>query len=177
MRHVFGQDANSSGDWNAHSPMQEAEAFWQVVRRLPLDQPLPPTLWLHVLDPGHREITVIAPEDGPHGYPISFPGPRLVIRPGHTALTLTVSADMETPGGKGGVRCSTIIKGKFHELGWVQWHRDGRRGCGRRQGTFGLPEDVGIIRLEITPFNGTDFHICNLKVEAAFASSGVLPIG
>lgn len=165
------------GDWNAHYPTQEAEAFWQVVRRLPPDQPLPPTLWLHVLDPQHPEIAVAAPEDKPHGLPYSFPGPRLVIRPGHTARTLTIAADMETPGGSGGVRCFTIIKGKVHEIGWVQWHRDGRRGRGWRQGTFDLPEDVGIIRLDITPFNGTDFHVRNLKVEAAFAASGVLPSG
>ncbi len=165
------------GDWNAHYPMQEAEAFWRVVRRLPLDQPLPPTLWLRVLDPQHPEITVSAPEDGPHGYPRSHPGPRVVIRPGHTAQTLTVAADMETPGGSGGVRCFTIIKGKVHEIGWVEWRRDGRRGRGWRQGTFDVPEDVGIIRLEITPFNGSEFHIRNLKVEAAFAASGILPIG
>ena len=163
------------GDWNAHGSMQEAEAFWQVARRLPLDQPLPPTLWLRVLDPQNPKITVTAPEDEPHGLPYSFPGPRFVIRPGRTARTLTVAADMETPGEGGGVRCFTIIKGKVDDLGWVQWHRDDRQSRGWRQETFDLPEDVGIIRLEITPFNGAGFHIRNLKVEAAFAASGVLP--
>ena len=82
---------------------------------------------------------------------------------------------METPGGSGGVHCYTIIKGKGHELGWVRWHKDDRQGREWRQATFDLPEDVGIIRLAITPFNGTDFHVRNLKVEVAFAASGVLP--
>jgi hypothetical protein len=167
-----------NGDWNAHGPTQEAEKFWHIVRHLPMDQPLPPTLWLNVLDPQQPEMTFAAPEDGPHGYPISFPGPRLVIQPGHTAQTLTVVAEMETPdpnGGRGGLRCFTKIKGKVHDLGHVQWHRDGRQGRQWREATFNVPKDAGIIRLAITPYNGTNFHIHNINVNATFTTNESSP--
>lgn len=159
------------GDWNACGSEKEAEAFWLVVQQLPADQPLPPTLWLNVLAPQDSEKTIAEPEDGPHKYPYSHPGPRFVIRPGGTAKTLTVSADMETSGGCGMVRCFTMLSGKVYEIGQVYWHMDSRKGRQWRQETFDLPEDVGIIRLEIMPFNGTDFHVRNLKVKAGFVDS------
>jgi hypothetical protein len=165
----------ANGDWNAHGPSQEAEKFWQCARLLPVDQPIPPTLWLHVLSPERPEMTFRAPEDGPHGYPISFPGPRLVIKPGHTVQSLTVATEMETPdprGGRGGVRCFTRIRGKAHDLGRVAWYEDGRQGRQWRATTFRLPPETGIIRLDITPYNDTDFHVRNIRVKS---TSSVTP--
>jgi hypothetical protein len=103
--------------------------------------------------------------------PLSHAGPRLVIRPGQRARTLTVSADMETPGGRGHLRCFTMIDGKVRDLGNVEWHRDGRAGQEWRTATFDVPEDVGIIRLEITPASGDDFHVRQIKVKAVFAAT------
>jgi hypothetical protein len=159
------------GDWNAHGCAQQAEAFWQIVRRLPPGAPLPPTLWLHVLDRDKPALDFPAPEEGPHKYPLSFPGPRLVIRPGQKAKTLTVSADMETPGGSGSVRCFTMINDKVHDLGWVEWHNDKRKGREWRSARFDLPEGVGIIRLEIMAYGGSEFHVRALKVAAVFAEA------
>ena len=109
-----------------------------------------------------------SPEAGPHHYPLSFPGPRLVIRPGQTAKTLTVSADMETPGGGGYIRCFSMIDGKFADLGDVLWYKDDRKGREWRTSTFEVPKDVGIIRLEITPWSGSNFHVRAIKVRARF---------
>ena len=172
LRGMLAMLISEKGDWNAHGSISEAEKFWHLARQLPPDAPLPPMLWLNVLDRNHPELDFPAPEEGPHGLPYSFPGPNLVIRPGHKARTLTVLADMETPGGRGGVRCFTRIDGKVHDLGSsVQWHRDGRKGREWRTGTFDVPEDVGIIRLRITPASGSDFHVRDLKVRATFAPS------
>ena len=98
-----------NGDWNAHGPMQQAEAFWQVARRLPPNEPIPPTLWLQVLDRDHPTLVFRSPQEGPHGLPRSFPGPNLVFRPGHRAQTLTVSAVSSR--GDGGIRCFTTSGG------------------------------------------------------------------
>jgi hypothetical protein len=160
------------GDWNAHGAAGQAEGFWRVARRLPADKSLPPTLWLHVLDRDRPAMEFPSPEDGPHGMPRSHAGPRLVIRPGQTAKTLTVSADMETPGGSGGVRCFSMIEGKVETLGWVQWHRDNRKGREWRTATFEVPKGVGIIRLDITPYNSSEFHVRALKVRADFLPQG-----
>ena len=157
------------GDWNAVSSADQAEKFWQVVRRLPADKPLPPTLWLNVLDRDRPAMQFPPPEDGPHGLPFSFSGAQLVIRPGQTAKTLTVSADMETPGGGGYVRCFSMIDGKVADLGNVPWYKDDRKGREWRTATFDLPAGVGIIRLEITRWSGSNFHVRAIKVQARFA--------
>jgi len=157
------------GDWNSHGPAIRAEEFWRVVKRLPTNEPLPPTLWLHVLDANKPAMEFDSPEAGPHHYPLSFPGPRLVIRPGQTARTLTVSADMETPGGGGYIRCFSMIDGKVADLGDVPWYKDDRKGHEWRTSTFEVPKDVGIIRLEITPWSGSNFHVRAIKVQARFA--------
>jgi len=175
LRAMLAMLIEDQGDGNAHGPMTEAEAFWEIARRLPAGEPLPPTLWLQVLDRDHPERNFPDPEAGPHGLPRSFPGPRLVVRPGHRARALTVSALMETPGGGGGVRCFTLIDGKVHTLGRVQWHADRRPGREWRSATFAVPDQAGIIRLEITPFKGSDFHVRELKVRAAFAPPGAEP--
>jgi beta-lactamase regulating signal transducer with metallopeptidase domain len=168
--------ADADGDWNAHGPMREAERYWELVRRMPGDKSLPAMLWLNVLDQQNSELVFPTPEDGPHGLPYSFPGPNLVIRPGQKLRTMTVSADMETPGGNGGVRCYTMIEGKAHDLGRVNWHKDGRRGREWRSATFAVPENAGIIRLRITPASGDDFHVYELKVKATFALSTSAPV-
>ncbi len=169
LRAMLASLISCGGDWHAQGPGREAEAFWQVARRLPPDQPLPPTLWLDILDRDRPALDVPAPEDAPHGLPLSFPGARLVIRPGQTVQTLTVSADMETPGGGGGVRCFTIIGNNFRQLGTVEWHQDNRPGREWRTATFAVPADAGIIHLEITPYNRSIFHVHELKVAATFA--------
>jgi len=178
IRAMLAALVGADGDWNAHGPAQEAESFWQCARLLPPDQPMPPTLWLHVLSPERPEMSFPAPEDGPHGYPISFPGPRLVIKPGHSVQSLTVAAEMETPdprGGQGGVRCFTKIRGKVHDLGRVAWHKDGRPGRQWRTSSFKLPPETGIMRLDITPYNGTDFHVRNLRVKSTFSVTAASP--
>jgi hypothetical protein len=157
------------GDWNANYPMREAEEFWRVVQELPPDAPVPPTLWLTVLDREHADLDFPAPEEGPHGLPFSEPGPTLVVRPGLTALTLTVSADMETPGGTGGVRCFTWVEDHAEDLGSVSWYPDERPGREWRTETFWLAKDVGIIRVRIVPAAGHDFHVRELKIRATFA--------
>jgi len=168
LRAMLASLFDCKGDWNSHGPAIRAEEFWQVVRRLPADKPLPPTLWLHVLDANKPAMEFDSPEAGPHHYPLSFPGPRVVIRPGQTARTLTVSADMETPGGGGRVRCFSMIDGKVADLGDVLWYKDNRKGREWRTSTFEVPKGVGIIRLEIEPWSGSNFHVRALKVQARF---------
>jgi hypothetical protein len=164
----------ANGDWNA-GPAVEAEEFWQIARQLPADK-LPNLLWLHQLTPTRPDLEFKNPEDGPHKYPFSFPGPRIVIHPEHHGKTLTVSADMDCPNGAvGGVRVFMFRNGKVRPLGWVQWHADGRKGREWRTATFDLPEDTDVIRLEIKAGNGTDFHVCNFKVAATFAPSTAAP--
>ncbi len=113
LRAMLGMLITEKGDWNAHGASGQAEKFWRIASRLPTDKPLPPTLWPHVLDADRQAIEFPTPEDGPHGLPLSHPGPRLAIRPGHTAKTLTVSADMETPGGGGGSDVSRSLMGRL----------------------------------------------------------------
>ena len=170
VRGMLAAMIEANGDWNAYGPMQEAEAFWRLARQLPASEPLPPTLWLNVLDRDHSEFDFLAPEDEPHGMPFGDPGVSLVVRPGQKVATLTVSADMETPGGFGYVRCFTMSTGKPNDLGEVQWYRDSRPGHEWRTATFDVPADIGIIRLEITPAAGNDFHVHEMKVKAVFAA-------
>lgn len=42
----------TKGDWNAHGPAKQAEAFWKIVRALPADEHLPPMLWRRICPPG-----------------------------------------------------------------------------------------------------------------------------
>lgn len=176
LRAMLAMLIGEKGDWNAHGASSQAEAFWKIVRRLPITEPLPPTLWIHVLDRQHPDLILADPEAGPHGLPLSFHGPNLVIRPGQKARTLTVSA-VEKPGGNGGIRCFTTINGKIHTLGWVQWHEKGRPPGSLQAGTFKVPKGAGIIRLRITRYNGTDFHVHNLKVSANFVEDQPAPTG
>jgi len=168
IRAMLASLLDCKGDWNAHGPATQSEKFWQVARRLPTNEPLPPTLWLHVLDANKPAMEFDSPEAGPHHYPLSFPGPRLVIRPGQRARRLTVSADMETPGGGGCIRCFTMIDGKVTDLGDVLWRQDKPKGREWLTSTFEVPKDVGIIRLAIAPFSGSEFHVHAIKVRAEF---------
>jgi len=175
LRAMLAMLMDAKGDWNAWYPMNEAEAFWKIVRRMPPGDPLPPLLWLDVLDREKPERDYPSPDDGRHRYPLSFPGPNLVIRPGQRALRLTVSADMESPGGIGGVRCYTFIDGKVHGLGRVSWYADRRAGREWRTGTFDVPEDAGILQVRIEPEAGKELHVYEIKVNAEFAPEPVPP--
>ena len=159
---------SAGGDWNALGPMRETDAFWHLVKQLPPDAPLPPTLWLGVLDPNRPELIFSKPEDGPHGLPRSYPGPNIVAPPGYRIQTLTVSAYME--GSSGHIRCLTYVDGKVFDLDYVNSSRDPGKDGEWRTSTFEVPEDTGIIRLRITPAVGSDFHVRTIKVKAGFPS-------
>jgi len=156
------------GDWNSHGAERQADAFWQAAQQMPAGQPLPPTLWLHVLAPSRPAIALADAEAGPHGYPISFPGPNVVFRPGTKPRTLTISAEMDTTGGGGYVRCLAFGGGKVQEIGSVSWHADKRKGREWRTATIDVPEGTGVIRVRVQPWSGSRFRVHGMKIEAAF---------
>lgn len=163
----------ASGDWNAHYPMQEAEEFWRLIRRLGPSEPLPPMLWLHVLDREHAELAFPRPQEGPHGYPISFPGPSVVIRPGQRVRTLTVSA--ECTAGEGWIRCYSASERPVLDLGRLNWGH-GDPAAGTQTKTFDVPENIGIIRLSIEKAVGaSEFKVRDLRVKADFAETASQP--
>ncbi len=168
LRCMLAMLIDGKGDWNSHGAERQADAFWRAVQQMPAGEPLPPTLWLYVLDPSRPAIALADAEAGPHGYPVSFPGPNVVLRPGTKGRTLTISAEMDTTGGGGYVRCLALGGGKVQHIGSVSWHADKRKGREWRTATIDVPEGAGVIRVRVQPFSGSKFRVHGMKIKAAF---------